>query len=244
MFSWCNCLAPLILYLYILGTRSLDCDEPSVVIECLYDPDSGSSCGLRLEQSLRLFNVVDSKVVKRHEWLDETVIREEIDAIQDLRSYLDTILGDDNTSYDSIAYVLYICRFRPFSCARASRYRQGSRVNETEGSSITKMRSVRETMRARWSVICHRMVWLERHLLPRYAFWKNESTGTFHCTMQRNPIATASVKVRMINKLTEHLYCESAVQVRIVRSWVISLSSSSSSSDVSEEEFAVLPTKK
>lgn len=174
----------LLLYLYISDIRSLDCNDPSIVIECIYDPDLGQSCGLRLEQSLRLYNVVDSKVIKIHEWLDETVIHEEIDVVRDLRRYLNEILRKGSVPYDSVAYVLYICRFQPFSCARASRFRQDSRVNDTKGTAIQKLREVQDVLRARWALICHRMVLLERQSVPRHIFWKNESTGTFHCSLR------------------------------------------------------------
>lgn len=184
MLLWNDHLVILLFYLHVSSVQSLDCNDPSVVIECIYNPDSGQSCGLRLEQSLRLYNVVGSEVVKIHEWLDESVIHEEVDAVKDLRWYLNEILKKGNASYDSVAYVLYICRFRPFSCARASRFRRGYRMNDTNGTGISKMRAVQEVMRARWALICHRMVLLERQSLPRHAFWRNESTGAFHCSLQ------------------------------------------------------------
>lgn len=183
MFPQCTCVVILFLFFRGLDARLFDCDDPSVVIECMYDPDSGQSCGLRLEQSLRLYNVVDTEVKKIHGWLDETVIREEIDAVKDLRRYLNQILSTDDVTYDSVAYVLYICRFRPFSCARGSRYRRGSRMSDTNGTAISKMQAAQEAMRARWASICHRMVWLERQSLPKHVFWRNESTGTFYCTL-------------------------------------------------------------
>lgn len=162
----------------------LDCDDPSVVIECLYDVDSGESCGLRLEQSFRLFDVVNSEVIKIHEWLDEEISREELRAVDKLRSHLREIVGPDNASYGSTAYVLYICRFRPFSCTRATRYRRGSHMNRTMDTFISDVRSVRELMRTRWSQICRRMVRLEEQWQPVHVFWRDEGTRTSHCTFQ------------------------------------------------------------
>lgn len=174
----------LIIYLHLSDVRSLDCEDPSVVIECLYDRDSGHSCGLRLEQSLRLYNVVNFEVKKIHTWLDETVIHEEVDAIRELQWQLNDILSAGNVAGDSSVYVLYICRFRPFSCVRASRYRRESRVNGTNEAAISKMKMVQEDMRTRWALICYRMVWLERQSLPKHMFWRDESTGTFYCSLQ------------------------------------------------------------
>lgn len=177
----------LLLCIYVSIVCSLDCNEPSVVIECLYDPESGESCGLRLEQSFRLFDVRDSKVIKVYEWLDETAIREEVDAVKDLRSYLKDIVGTNNISYDDEAYALYICRFHPFSCTRAIRYRRGSYVNDTTKPSISKMEAARESMRARWALICHKMVWLEQQSAPKPTLWRDVSTETVHCVL-RSPV--------------------------------------------------------
>lgn len=183
---WFGC-AILLFGLCVSDAGSLDCDDPSVVIECLYDPNAGESCGLRLEQSFRLFNVTDYAVIKIFEWLDEKVIQEEAAAARELQSYLRNIIQTTSAPYDSVAYVMYICRFRPFSCTRASRYRRNPYANETARSSVSAMGSVQEFMRARWALICYKMVWLERQSVPKPTLWRNASTETFHC-MLRSPV--------------------------------------------------------